>query len=65
MADLPDALREIVVGAYNDALTPVFLMLVPLVAVGFVLLLFVKEAPLRATLEPVEDDGVDAPVVAG
>ena len=65
VADLPDALREIVVGAYNDALTPVFLMLVPLVAVGFVLLLFVKEAPLRATLEPVEDDGVDAPVVAG
>lgn len=60
VAALPDSVREIVVGAYNDALTPVFLMLVPLVAVGFVLLLFVKEAPLRATLETADDRGATA-----
>ncbi|MFE7407181.1 MDR family MFS transporter [Isoptericola sp. NPDC057559] len=45
----PDALRDIVVGAYNDALTPIFLMLVPMIAVGFVLLIFIKEIPLRST----------------
>jgi EmrB/QacA subfamily drug resistance transporter len=56
---LPGAIRDIIVGSYNDALTPVFLMLVPMVLVGFILLLFVKEVPLRATLddpaEPQED----------
>ncbi|MDO8381685.1 MAG: MDR family MFS transporter [Microbacterium sp.] len=56
VADLPDAIRDVVVGAYNDALTPVFLTLVPMVVVGLLLLIFVKEVPLRATLEPVEDE---------
>lgn len=46
---LPDALHDVVVGAYNDALTPVFLMLLPMIAVGFVLLLFLREVPLRST----------------
>lgn len=49
--ELPDAIREIIVGAYNDALTPVFLYMVPLVAVGVILLLFVKEKPLATTIE--------------
>ncbi|GAA5035108.1 MDR family MFS transporter [Microbacterium fluvii] len=49
--DLPDAIRDLIVGAYNDALTPVFLVLVPMVAAGFVLLLFIKEVPFRATRE--------------
>ncbi|HWS50740.1 MAG TPA: MDR family MFS transporter [Microbacterium sp.] len=48
---LPDQIQDVIVGAYNDALTPVFLMLVPLLALGFVVLLFVKEAPLRASLD--------------
>lgn len=60
VAALPDSVREIVVGSYNDALTPVFLMLVPMVVIGFVLLLFIKEVPLRATLEPDEDEIVTA-----
>lgn len=51
---LPDAIRDIIVGAYNDALTPVFLLLVPMVVLGFVALLFVKEVPFRTTLDDEE-----------
>ncbi|MFB7888135.1 MDR family MFS transporter [Cellulosimicrobium cellulans] len=46
---LPDELHDLIVGAYNDALTPVFLLLLPMIAVGLLLLLFIKEVPLRAT----------------
>src|SRR5690606_7203341 len=49
--DLPDPLREIIDLAYNDALTPLFLYMVPLALAAFVLLLFVKEVPLATTLE--------------
>jgi EmrB/QacA subfamily drug resistance transporter len=49
--DLPPAIRDIVIGAYNDALTPVFLYMVPLIVVGVVLLCFVKEKPLATTIE--------------
>jgi EmrB/QacA subfamily drug resistance transporter len=49
--NLPDAVREIIVGSYNDALTPVFLYMVPLVIVAVILLCFVKEKPLATTIE--------------
>lgn len=49
--DLPQALHDVIVGAYNDALTPVFLYMVPLVVVGLVLLFFVVEKPLATTIE--------------
>jgi EmrB/QacA subfamily drug resistance transporter len=48
---LPTAIRDIIVGAYNDALTPVFLYMVPLVLIATVLLIFVKEKPLATTLD--------------
>jgi hypothetical protein len=48
---LPDQIREIIVGAYNDALTPVFAMLIPMVLAGLVIVAFIKEVPLRSTLE--------------
>jgi len=54
---LPDAIRDVIVGAYNDALTPVFLMLVPMLVLGLVALLFIKEVPFRTTLD---DDETDA-----
>jgi MFS family permease len=47
---LPTALHDIVIGAYADALTPIFLIMVPLVLLAAVLLLFVKEVPLATTL---------------
>jgi EmrB/QacA subfamily drug resistance transporter len=49
--DLPSAVRDIIIGAYNDALTPVFLYMVPLVIVAVILLAFVKEKPLATTIE--------------
>jgi MFS family permease len=48
---LPAAIKHIIVGAYNDALTPVFLYMVPLMLVATVLLIFVKEKPLATTIE--------------
>lgn len=48
---LPDALHDIIVGAYNDALTPVFAMLIPMVAAGLLLAIFIKETPLRSSLD--------------
>jgi MFS family permease len=48
---LPEAVRSVVIGAYNDALTPVFLYMVPLVLIAVVLLCFVNEKPLATTIE--------------
>ena len=48
---LPDAIRQVIVGAYNDALTPVFLYMVPLVIAAAILLLFITEKPLATTIE--------------
>lgn len=46
---LPDTIHDIVTGAYNEALTPVFAMLIPMVLAGLVIVLFVEEVPLRAS----------------
>ena len=48
---LPDAIRTIIDQAYNDALTPLFLWMVPLALAAFVLLCFVKEVPLATTID--------------
>ncbi|QPK83909.1 MFS transporter [Corynebacterium qintianiae] len=50
VAGLPDALREAVVTSYNDGLTPVFLLMVPLAIAAMALLLPVKEEPLKETI---------------
>ena len=49
--DLPAGIHDVIVSAYNDALTPVFLYMVPLVIVGLILLVFVVEKPLATTIE--------------
>lgn len=48
---LPEAVRDIIISSYNDALTPVFLYLVPLVIAAALLLCFVEEKPLATTIE--------------
>ncbi len=48
---LPGPIHDVIVGAYNDALTPVFLYMVPLVLIAVVVLFFVKEKPLATTIE--------------
>ncbi|MFA7323543.1 MAG: MDR family MFS transporter [Candidatus Nanopelagicales bacterium] len=48
---LPEAVQAVIVNAYNDALTPVFLFMVPIVLIAVVLLCFVHEKPLSTTIE--------------
>jgi MFS family permease len=48
---LPPDVKSIIVNAYNEALTPIFLLLVPIVLVAVVLLCFVHEKPLSTTIE--------------
>lgn len=48
---LPDALRTVIDLAYSDALTPLFLWMVPLAVLAVVLLLFVDEIPLATTID--------------
>ncbi|HEY8912761.1 MDR family MFS transporter [Lacisediminihabitans sp.] len=52
---LPQGVRNIIVGAYNESLAPIFLYLVPLVLVAAVLLLFVQEKPLATTIDRADD----------
>jgi EmrB/QacA subfamily drug resistance transporter len=47
---MPPQLKHIFVEAYAYALPPIFLYLVPVLAVGFVLSFFVKEIRLRTTM---------------
>ncbi len=46
---LPPELHQIIVDAYSNALSPVYLYLVPLMLVAALLLCFVKEIPLATT----------------
>jgi EmrB/QacA subfamily drug resistance transporter len=65
---LPAAARTVIVNAYSDALTPVFLYMVPLMALAAVLLMFVSEKPLATTIErdlPLDEPtGLGTPVLA-
>jgi len=48
---LPTQLRDIVIGSYNDALTPIFVYMVPLLVLAGILLFFVAEIPLATSLD--------------
>lgn len=48
---LPDAVRGVVVGAYNDALTPIFLYILPLIVAATVLVCLLKEVPLKKVID--------------
>ncbi|GAA1443568.1 MDR family MFS transporter [Leifsonia poae] len=67
---LPAPVRDVIVGAYNDALTPVFLYMVPLLVIAALLLCFVVEKPLATTIDrdvlptTLETDGSTHPVLA-
>lgn len=49
--NLPPAVRNIIIGSYSDALTPIFLYMVPLMLLSVVLLCFLQEKPLATTIE--------------
>lgn len=61
---LPEAVRDIITQAYNDALMPIFLGLIPLLLVALIALWFVKEIPLAKTLEPAHPAEPGAPAQA-
>lgn len=48
---LPEALRLPIIDSYNDALLPIFLVMVPLTVMALVLLLFVEEKPLATQID--------------
>ena len=48
MQSLEEPVRGIVLGAYTNALTDIFLLAVPVVVFAFVISLFLKEIPLRS-----------------
>lgn len=56
---LPEQVQDVIIGSYNDALTPVFLALVPLALLAAVVLAFIKPAPLAQTVETTTDLTVD------
>lgn len=47
VAQLPNPLRMVIDAAYNDALTPVFLLLAPLAAFAAIVLVFMREEKLK------------------
>lgn len=48
---LSDPVRSIITTAYSDALVPVFLYVVPLLVIGFILMLTLKEHPLATSVD--------------
>jgi EmrB/QacA subfamily drug resistance transporter len=51
MQVLPEPIKGLVLGAYTDALTDLFLFAIPFVVVAFVIALFLREVPLRTKLD--------------
>jgi len=59
---LPPELHDLISTAYANALTPIYLFLVPLMVIAVVMLVFIKEVPLASTvpvMEGMEDDEAD------
>ncbi|MEU1049255.1 MFS transporter [Streptomyces sp. NPDC005897] len=52
---LPPALRDAYIGAYADAMPRIFLYLVPVLVLGLLIALFLKEKPLVSHHAPVTD----------
>ncbi|MCV7154908.1 MULTISPECIES: MDR family MFS transporter [Mycolicibacterium] len=49
--ELPATTRLPILEAYNDALLPIFLFMVPLAVIAVIALAFIKETPLATTIE--------------
>jgi len=64
ISSLPPALHDAVINAISDSINATFMVAVPIMAVAFVLALFLKEVPLRkapTTMEELADDAA-API---
>ncbi|MFV0284770.1 MAG: MDR family MFS transporter [Demequina sp.] len=51
VSQLPQQIHDVIVSSYNDALTPIYLWMVPLAIGSLILLTFVKEAPLATRID--------------
>lgn len=51
VVELPGPIREVVLSSYNDGLTPVYLLMVPLTILALLLLLPIREDKLKETIE--------------
>lgn len=51
VSHMPDRLRLPIIEAYNEALLPIFLFMVPLAVFAVIALIFIKEKPLATTCE--------------
>ncbi|WP_298865460.1 MDR family MFS transporter [uncultured Microbacterium sp.] len=49
--ELPTQIRNVIIGAYNDALTPIFLYILPLILLATILVCFLREVPLKKTID--------------
>ena len=59
VAHLPGPIHAVVVGAYNDALVPLFLWIAPLAVVGCLIACFIEPKPLATSNVPVEQAAVE------
>lgn len=59
MQSLPAALHDVVVSAYNDALTPVFAWLAPIVLINVILSFGFTGRPRATTIDD-DEEGVTA-----
>ncbi|TCK24560.1 EmrB/QacA subfamily drug resistance transporter [Pseudonocardia endophytica] len=55
LATLPEALRSIIENAYGDSVALVFLVAAPLALIALVAILFLREVPLRTTIDIADD----------
>ena len=55
LAQLPPAVREVVEDAYGHGIADAFLMSAPLALIAFLLVLFIKEVPLRTKVGSAQD----------
>lgn len=51
LAGLPGPLHDAIVSAYNDALVPIYHVVVPLLVVATVMLMFIREDKLKETID--------------
>lgn len=50
VATLPDPIKEVILNAYNDGLTPVFFLMVPMTIIAMLLLIPLREEHLKETI---------------
>ena len=66
LAHMPEPVREIMRAAYGDATAEVFLVSAAVTVVALVAVLFIKEKPLRRTvdIQPVQEEEITTPELA-